>query len=464
MSYESIFKVNSSALVRVLSVLALLLAVTTPSLSQTFGTTANFANSNGASPYYGALVQGTDGYLYGSAEGGGSYSYGLVFDTATGGGGLGAVLTFTETNGANPYGGLTLGTDGYFYGTTTYGGSTNVGTVFSTSAGVIHNFSASSGSSPNGTLVQGTDGNFYGTTTYGGTLGGYGTVFKVSPTGTFTLLHTFSSSDGAFPYAGLVQGSDGNFYGTTEEDGTSLYGTVFKITPSGTLTTLHNFGGGSDGANPYAALVQGSDGNFYGTTKAGGTFGEGTIFKITSAGTLTTLYTFSTTYGAYPYAALIQGTDGNFYGTTISGGANSCNCGTVFKVTSAGVLTTLHSFSNTDGETPYGGLMQYTNGTFYGTTTSGGSYGYGTVFSLSTGLSAFVKTVPTSGPVATSVTILGTNLTGATKVTFNGTSATFTVASPYKITTKVPTGATTGTVKVTTPSGTLSSNVVFTVH
>jgi uncharacterized repeat protein (TIGR03803 family) len=168
---------------------------------------------------------------------------------------------------------------------------------------------------------------------------------------------------------------------------------------------------------------------------------------------------------------LIQGTDGNLYGATFSGGANetSCNggCGTLFKITTAGKLTTLYNFCSksgcTDGSSPEGGLVQDTNGTFYGTTYYGGTDGLGTVFSLSVGLGAFVKTVPMSGAVGAKVTILGTNLTGATSVSFDGTAATFKVVSATEITTTVPTGAKTGKVTVTTPAGTLSSNVTFRV-
>jgi uncharacterized repeat protein (TIGR03803 family) len=442
------------------------------SQAQTFGTLTNFSQSNGAWPYYMSLAQNTNGNLYGTASSGGSNGYGIVFDLSTAGT-EGTLTNFNSTNGATPLGGLALGTDGNLYGTTSYGGSgTNNGTFFkvtSTGIATLLSFTSADGGQPSGTLVQGTDGNFYGTTVYGGA-SNYGTVFKITPTGTLTTLHSFSGSDGEYPYAGLIQGTDGNFYGTTEQGGSSsLYGTVYKITSAGTLTTLHSFTS-SDGANPYGGLVQATDGNFYGTTEAGGPYscGCGTVFKITSAGTLTTIYDLGTgsSDGANPYAGLIQGTDGNLYGTTSSGGTYAH--GAVFKITTAGTMTTLHSFCSTlhnnyctDGNDPTGGLAQDTNGTFYGTTFAGGTYGYGTVFSLSDGLGAFVKTVPTSGAAGTSVIILGTSLTGATKVTFNGTAATFTVVSAYEITTKVPTGATTGTVKVTTPSGTLSSNVVF---
>jgi uncharacterized repeat protein (TIGR03803 family) len=225
-----------------------------------------------------------------------------------------------------------------------------------------------------------------------------------------------------------------------------------------------------------AGLAQGTDGNFYGTTEYGGTNtnsscpgGCGTIFEITPSGALTTLYDLcsqggsSCTDGYYPEGALVQATslDGNLYGTTYGGGANGD--GTVFKITPTGTLTTLHSFDGTDGANPYAGLVQDTNGKFYGTASSGGANGDGVIFSLSVGLGPFVETNPASGKVGAHVKILGSNLTGATGVTFNGTAATFTVKSKSEITTTVPSGATTGTVQVVIPGRVLSSNVPFTV-
>src|ERR1035441_7049705 len=211
------------------------------------------------------------------------------------------------------------------------------------------------------------------------------------PAQTFTTLHSFDGTDGAAPYAGLVQATDGNLYGTTTYYGANDVGTVFKIPTSGTLTTLHSFDN-TDGASPYAGLVQANDGNLYGTAKAGGANGYGTVFKITTSGTLTTLHSFDNTDGTSPYAGLVQATDGNLYGTTYLGGANGY--GTLFKITTSGTLTTLHSFCPLygcpDGASLYAGLVQATNGDFYGTTTNGGS-DFGTVFSLSMGLKAFLE-------------------------------------------------------------------------
>ena len=243
---------------------------------------------------------------------------------------------------------------------------------------VLHAFAESDGQDPLAGLVQGSDGNFYGTTDAGGT-GGNGTVFKITPAGALTTLHSFSGSDGRNPPATLVQGTDGNFYGTTNQGGAMGAGTVFKITPAGALTTLYPFAG-SDGSHPYAGLVQGTDGNFYGTTNQGGTGDYGTVFKITPAGTLTTLYSFPGSDGGYPQDTLVQGSDGNFYGTAKQGGTG--NYGTVFKITPSGTLTTLHSFAGSDGQNPLAGLVQGSDGNFYGTTNQGGTGDYGTVFKI----------------------------------------------------------------------------------
>jgi uncharacterized repeat protein (TIGR03803 family) len=301
-----------------------------------------------------------------------------------------------------------------------------------------------------------------------------GTVFKINPSGTLTTLYSFCSqggcTDGAYPYAGLIQATNGDFFGTTPAGGANGYGTVFKIATGGTLTTLYSFcsqSGCTDGASPHAGLVQATNGDHYGTTTSGGANGPGTgtVFRITPSGTLTTLYSFCSqsgcTDGAGPYAGLVQATDGDFYGT--ASGSVTNGAGTVFKITPNGTLTTLHRFDWTDGAGPYAGLVQATNGDLYGTTWYGGAKGDGTVFSLSVGLGPFVKTRPPFGKVGAAVKILGTNLTGATSVSFNGTAAKFTVVSRYLNTTTVPAGATSGKIQVVTPSRTLSSNVPFRV-
>ena len=193
------------------------------------------------------------------------------------------------------------------------------------------------------------------------------------------ILGSFSGADGSTPEAALVEGSDSNFYGTTFSGGTSNTGTVFQITAAGTLTTLHHFNG-ADGAHPSARLVEGSDSNFYGTTFSGGTSDEGTVFQISSAGTLTTLYDFGgRTNGANPHAGLVQGSDGFFYGTTSKGRHNG---GTVFKISSSGTLTPLFEFSGSEGSPPISGLVEGSDGYFYGMATGGGDR-FGTVFRIS---------------------------------------------------------------------------------
>ena len=327
------------------------------------------------------LVQGTDGNFYGTTSAGGSRgTYGTVFKI-TPSGTLTSLYSFCSqpncTDGEIPFGGLVEGTDGYFYGTTEGGGAHNIldGTVFKmTASGTLTTiysfcFPCAEGDQPVGGLVQGTDGNFYGTTSLGGGTDcggtGCGTVFRISSGGTLNPLHSFNGADGWYPAAVLIQATDGNFYGTTaqggannlcesNDGGTVGCGTVFKITPTGILTTLYDFcsqPGCADGAFPSGyqsgGLVQGTDGNVYGTTYGGGTGtgcyfqgvnGCGTIFKITPSGTLTTLYDFCSqpgcTDGRVPFAGLVQATDGNFYGTTSGGGTGGGPAGgTIFKIT-----------------------------------------------------------------------------------------------------------------------------------
>jgi uncharacterized repeat protein (TIGR03803 family) len=343
--------------------------------------------TDGSYPYA-ALIQGIDGNLYGTTSNGGTSNDGTVFKITLGG--VETVLhTFTggTTDGSIPLAALVQGGDGNLYGTNSSGGASNSGNFIKiTSTGtetVVYSFnSGSEGQSPVG-LIQASSGDFYGTTSNGGTSGN-GTVFKVTSGGVETALYSFAggTTDGRYP-ASLIQGSDGNFYGTTALGGTSNEGTVFKITAAGAETVLYSFAGGTDGSQPQAALIQGVDGNFYGTSLGGGVHGKGTLFKVTPSGIETLLYSFTGgTDGGEPQAALIKGVDGNFYGTTSAGGASGQ--GTVFRLTPAGVETVLHSFAGgtTDGSGPYAALTQGVDGNFYGTTSAGGASGQGTVFRL----------------------------------------------------------------------------------
>lgn len=456
------------------------LATTLHSSAQTVKTLAVFDYANGAWPNA-ALVQATDGNLYGTTQ--------INVFRMTPSGQITSLATFCSTPDCRilqtTMAPLVQGSDGNLYGSTDYGEGLKGGTLFKiTPAGTYVLLNFPYGSTPNG-LLQGVDGTLYGTTKYSSSLSG--TVFKITLSGVLTTMYTFCTqtncADGLLPIGGLVQASDGNFYGTTYEGGAFSEGTVFKITPTGTFTTLYTFCTQAclDGAHPMAGLVQGNDGDLYGTTSEGGTAGNGTIFKITLDGLLTTLYSFcvqTCSDGMHPTAALVQGSDGNFYGTTNGdpyclGG--SPNCGTLFQVTPSGAFTLLHTFCSVtlcaDGRAPDAPLLQATNGTFYGSDQLGGSSAYsqcqiqscGTMFGLSMGLRPFVEPTPAFGKPGTQIGILGTNLTGTTSVTFNGTPANFTVVSKKQIKAIVPSGATTGWVQVTTPAGTLSSNAIFTV-
>jgi uncharacterized repeat protein (TIGR03803 family) len=371
--------------------------------AQTFTSLVDFAGSNGANPDPKALIQGADGNLYGTAQNGGANSSGTVF-RLTPSGMLTTLYDFCAlpgcADGANPVPGLVLGNDGNFYGVTSGGGTSGVGTVFKItlqgSLITLNSLNAAIGSFPFSRLVQGPDGNFYGTTPSGGNLVacsgfGCGTVFRITPGGALSNLYSFCSqpgcSDGAVAFDGLALGRDGNLYGTTWQGGGANLGTVFRITTVGSLTTLYSFcsqSGCVDGNNP-DWLTLGKDGNFYGTTFGGGAQNLGTVFVISASGSLTKLYSFCSQAacadGAQPRAGLeLAQNTGEFYGTTYYGGSN--NLGSVFKITPSGQLTTLHSFTGVDGEYPIGGMLFLPSGVAYGTTAYGGSTTDGTAFSL----------------------------------------------------------------------------------
>jgi len=485
---------NFNRATKVCVVLTLWAAAAIALPAQTFSSLHSFGGTDGALPQ-GALAQGADGNLYGTTAGGGANGDGTVFEVSPQGV-LTTVHSFNGTDGAQPFSALALGTDGNLYGTTNAGGTSTActggcGTVFRFAGGTLtslHSFSGTDGAIPQGGLVLGPDGNFWGTTVQGGTkncivnANGCGTAYNITPTGTLTTLYGFTGrGEGGNSYSPLVLAKDGDFYGTAFNGGNFGKGSIFKLTLKGIVAIVHGFCSQgppcSDGANPVGGMVQDPNGALYGTTSAGGngscsvngSVGCGTVFSITLGAALTTIHTFGGPDGSGPVATLSLANTGNFYGTTPFGGANnSCNagCGTVFGITLSGKMKTLYSFCSqsgcADGSQPYGGLVQYTNGTLYGTTPAGGANGDGTVFTLS-GLSPFVETLPFYGMVGATVEILGSDLTGATSVTFNGTAASFNVVSNFLIDTTVPTGATTGKVKVVTPNGPLSSNLPFKV-
>ena len=411
-----------------------------PALSQTY-TVVHAFTIPAAEPVAG-LVRGTDGLFYGTTRGGGANGGGTVFkiDSA---GNLTTLHTFSYEDGNDPEAGLVQAGDGLFYGTTYGGGAHGFGTVFKIDGAgnltTLYSFAGkdfNDGSYPLGCLIQGigTDLNFYGTTSSGGlAFSDLGTVFKMTPAGAVTILHSFSGSDGVYPVAGLVQSTadgmlygttqaggsgsgtvfkidtggttftslhsfaitdgaapsaslvaaNGKFYGTTKSGGSGAFGTIFSIDSAGTFATIKQLGA-SDGHAPAASLILGSDSKLYGTTSAGGTSDLGTVFRIDYAGSLTTLHPFAGADGAYPVAGVVPGSDGNFYGTTEHGGTNgNASGGTVFKMTPAGIVTTLENFGDASaGYEPESGVMQADDGNLYGTTFWGGPGNFGMIFRL----------------------------------------------------------------------------------
>ena len=431
--------------------------------AQTFSVLYNFGDiiHDAASPSYsGIIAQGRDGNLYTTTGYGGLNGFGTVIQiTLTGQTTILYSFNGTDLDEAYPYGGLTLGTDGNFYGTTTGDLNLGGGKIFKvTPTGVLtflHTFDLSDGRHPFAPPIQAADGNFYGTTAFGGATG-HGTVYKLTPSGQFSTIYSFDYTNGTYPYAPIIQGEDGNFYGTAWEGGTSGAGTVFRLTPQGKITTLHSFDFYT-GSYPYSPLVQGSDGNLYGMTEVGGDNNYGAIFKVSPSGKFTLLHSLSLSDGQFPTVGLAQGTDGNFYGNAFG------EPGTIFRVTPRGNLTVLHNFDITGGSHPEVTLAQHTAGVLYGDTFNGGSHGYGAIYSLDAKLPPYAALVPRAAKVGKSVGILGQGLIGTTAVSFNGLAAQFQVSSDTFLTATVPDGATTGLVTVTTPDGSLVSKQKFLV-
>lgn len=345
--------------------------------------------SDGEYPY-GGVIQATDGNLYGMTAGSGNNAPNGVIYKVTPSGIFTTLYTFPGS--ANPLGSLYQAADGCLYGTTpvgTYGvpaGVDSRGSIFKIStSGVmtpLYFFGVNGAANPNAALIQANDGNLYGTDT-----SDFG-VFRITTGGIYTSLYSITSGVSG-NYNGLIQGSDGDLYGSTSWWGGAYNaGSIVKISTSGSPTTLYSFkGDGTDGANPSGTLVQASDGNFYGTTGCTSvdsdmdSFGGGTVFKITPSGVLTTLHFFSGTGsdGYVSLGGLIQGNDGCLYGTTLGPGPGN---GTIFKITTSGVFTRLYTFTGADGAVPRSGVIQGTDGNLYGTTQLGGAYNEGVVFRL----------------------------------------------------------------------------------
>ncbi len=364
--------------------------------AQDFTALASFDGSNGYMPS-GALVQANDGNLYGVTAEGGTFGLGTLYQVTL----SGTLTTGFSFNLDSPSGRLLPTPGGYFFGTTT-GQIAATGYLFQASeTGIAEAFPLCTGCIPRAGLVGAPEQNTYGTAASGGSgacSDGCGFVYTLYGFSYTNPLHQFNGTDGANPRGELLQAGDGNLYGTTVNGGNSNCqdgcGTIFKITPNGDFTSLYQFCSQTncaDGANPYGALVQGADGNLYGTTSAGGNDGVncsftgcGTIFKVSLDGKLTTLYSFCDDFfcptGANPQSGLILGTDGNYYGTAYGGG--DVTLGTLFRITPQGKLSLLHTFAGDDGAYPTSALLQASDGKFYGVTTQG-STGYGgTLFKM----------------------------------------------------------------------------------
>jgi uncharacterized repeat protein (TIGR03803 family) len=469
------------------------LATTNTSLAQEFKTLVSFTENNGANPsliqgtdgnFYGTQPNGGGTVITVTPTG--TVEVVLLFDGFNGADGWNPSAGLVLGTDGNFYGTTSGGADPYRNGTVF---RMTPSAKITTLHGFCIRAACVDGSAPLAPMIQGMDGAFYGTTSIGGGKAcgsgvGCGTIFKINREGRFTILHRFGvgdAEDGGFLEVSLIQTSDGTLFGTTTGGAYSnTRGTVFKMTPAGHLTTLHTFCSHpncADGEFPLV-LIHAIDGGFYGVTQQGGiikdrrsaSMGSGTVYKITREGYVRTLHTFDGTHGGAP-SALTQATDGNLYGAASIGG--TLNYGTLFRITPDGQFTTLHEFCRNgppnspfdcklDGAYPTE-LFQATDGNIYGTTNQGGSSGSGTFFRLDMGLAPFVAFVRPFGKVGDTEGILGQGFTGTTSVTLNGTPANFTVVSDTFIKATVPEGGASGYLTVTTPSGALTSNVPFRV-
>ncbi len=451
---------------RTLACVALTFILEVCAQAQTVTVLAKFNAADGYSPN--AVVQGTDGNFYGTAFGGGAFGYGDVF-RVTPKGEISTVYSFscsrTNCYVNDPYA-MILGADGSLYGVALYGGNAGGGgSIFRVTLdgqfSGVYSFSPNAGGNPN-SIGQSSDGNLFGTAANGGEFG-HGTFFRISPAGKLLSLHAFCSqpgcTDGALPLS-AIQGSDGNFYGTTVTGGSTGAGVIFELTAAGSYRVLYTFCSlpeCEDGGGP-GSVVQDASGNFFGSAYYGGGLqGFGTVFEFTASHQFKLLHSFDPFVdGGDSNAGVRLANDGNLYGVNLYG-KNSA--GTIYEVTPGGDFLLLYTFGA--GGDPYTPLFQGTNGNFYGTTDP--YTAYGTFFRLSNNLTPLVETVPVAGPVGQRIIILGNGLTGTTSVTFNGVAASFTVQSDTYITATVPSGASTGTVSLVTPSGTLKSNPQFVV-
>jgi uncharacterized repeat protein (TIGR03803 family) len=459
---------------------AIALAASLAASAQTFTVLAQLDGPNGSLPE--GLTQGDDGNFYGTTFFGEAHWDGTAF-RMTPDGTVTNLFVFCKAgldtarceNGALPISSPLPAANGHWYGLTQAGGANNenAGTIYEIDSSgkeeVVYSFCSLSGcadgAGPSGNLVQAVDGNIYGVT-IGWDIVNLSTIFRLSPAGVLTTIYSGCELGcGEIRGGSLIQGSDGDLYGTSF-GGPNGPGTIFKVNPnSGALSILYNFcslSNCADGAYPIMGLVEGLDGSFYGTTQAGGSTDYGTVFRFSLDGTLTTLHNFcfrndypTCEDGWRPEAPLILASDGNLYGTTDLGGTNFCiyvDCGTVFQINRQGQFSTVYDFTPAAFDPSM--IIQGTDGLIYG-------FAGGDIYSLSLGLDPYVETIPSGGTAGETIKIIGQGFTGANSVTINGTAASFTIVSDTLIRSTVPADATTGRVAVTTPTGVLSSNVPF---
>lgn len=415
-----------------------------PLHAQNYVVEYNFNNCpNGCNDTPGILSQARDGTVYGTLYSGGSSNCGSVYKFEPGAGLFYDIHDFSGPDGCIPVSGLTLGTDGNFYGVTYQGGANDAGTIFQiTPAGTLttlHHFTTSEGCCAYYPPVQGKKA-LYGVTSMA--------AYKITPSGNFSLLSYLQGT----PNSPLVLASNGNLYGTTILGGSYGYGTVFQLSLSGALKTIYNFDY-THGAYPHGIVVQGSDGYLYGTCEAGGTATHpgGVVFKLSVTGSITVLTNFDSTSitDGYQPLGLVAATDGTFYGVTPSSQGGPADYGTLFGITGSGAYSNLHDFDLTHGAYPFTVPMQHTNGYIYGTTSSGGANNRGVFWHLDNGIVPFVSIVGVpSGTVGQTVEVLGQNFIGASGVRFGSGSASFNIVSDTYMTAKVPSSGTTGPVTV----------------
>jgi len=415
-------------------------------------------NTGGCYPFnHGSLTQGSDANLYGTTGTGGQHDFGTIFSVTTSGG-YTDLWPFDGLTGEEPGAAVTLASDGNYYGTAVFGSTNNLGTLFRFTppsfVTVLHNFTESEGQ-PQVAPTQGKDGSLYGVT-------GSGASYSVTLNGTYKQL---PAAPGGI-YGPLLLASDGNLYGASYGGGTFGDGTVFRMsTPSGAINIIHSFSG-TDGADPNGGLAQASDGKLYGTTSAGGPNNNGEIFKMNLNGKITVLHPFDVngvSDGESPDAGLLAASDGYFYGVNHFGGAN--DVGTIFRITTTGVFSKLFDFTNTapgaSGAYPGVALMQHTNGNIYGLTYRGGANDNGVFFSLI--VPNLTQILKVAGPIfllpGGPVQVLGNNLTHVIAVNFGGVSAQFTLGTDSVLTATVPNGALDGLVNVIYDTGLMTQTL-----